>query len=126
MFVDAMEDVVIAIMIEKAPAYVENLEALLSVGGIDMVQFGTWRLLHEHRPPGRVRTCERVREAEKFVVETSLKMGVAPRAEISSPDQAKRYLDMGVKHFCIGTDVSILMDWFRTQGEEMRRVLEGA
>ena len=38
-FVDAMEDVVIAVMIEKAPA-VENLEALLSVGGIDMVQFG--------------------------------------------------------------------------------------
>ncbi len=123
-FVDAMEDVVIAIMIEKAPA-VENLEAILAVGGLDMVQFGPGDFSMSIGHPGEYGN-ERVREAEKFVIETSLKMGVAPRAEINAPDQAKRYLDMGVKHFCIGTDVSILMDWFRTNGEEMRRVLDGA
>ena len=123
-FVAAMDDVVIAVMIEKAPA-VENLEALLSVGGVDMVQFGPGDYSMSIGHPGEY-GHEKVREAEKFVIETSLKMGVAPRAEISSPDQAERYLDMGVKHFCIGTDVSILMDWFRTRGKEMRRVLEGA
>jgi 4-hydroxy-2-oxoheptanedioate aldolase len=38
-FVQALDDAVVALMIEKAPA-VENLEALLSVKGVDMVQFG--------------------------------------------------------------------------------------
>ena len=123
-FVEAMEDAVIAIMIEKAPA-VENLEALLSVKGVDMVQFGpadysmSLGLVGEFGHP-------KVQEAEKFVIETCLKMGVLPRAEIGMPDQAKRYLDMGVRHFCMGTEVSILMSWFRTQGEEMKNVLEGA
>lgn len=123
-FVQAMEDAVVAIMIEKAPA-VENLEALLSVGGVDMVQFGPGDYSMSIGHPGEY-GHRKVREAEKFVIETSLKMGVAPRAEIGGPDGAKKYLDMGVRHFCMGTDVSILMRWFRTEGEAMRKVLEGA
>ncbi|MDA0746752.1 MAG: aldolase/citrate lyase family protein [bacterium] len=123
-FVQAMEDVVVAVMIEKAPA-VENLEALLSVKGVDMVQFGPADYSMSLGYPGEF-GHPKVKEAEKYVIETSLKMGVAPRAEIGSPDQAKRYLDMGVKHFCLGTDVSILMQWFQKEGEAMRKVLEGA
>src|SRR6476661_2041745 len=38
-FVQALDDAVVAIMIEKDSA-VQNLEALLSVKGVDMVQFG--------------------------------------------------------------------------------------
>ena len=38
-FVEALDRAVVALMIEKAGA-VENLEALLSVEGVDMVQFG--------------------------------------------------------------------------------------
>ena len=38
-FVQALDDAVVAMMIEKASA-VENLEAMLSVKGVDMVQFG--------------------------------------------------------------------------------------
>jgi 4-hydroxy-2-oxoheptanedioate aldolase len=30
---------------------------------------------------------------------------------------------MGVKHFCIGWDVRILHDWWRTNGEGMRAIL---
>jgi 2-keto-3-deoxy-L-rhamnonate aldolase RhmA len=36
--VQALEDAVVAVMIEKASA-VEHLEAMLSVKGVDMVQF---------------------------------------------------------------------------------------
>jgi 4-hydroxy-2-oxoheptanedioate aldolase len=46
-------------------------------------------------------------------------MGIAPRAEIAHPEQAKAYLDMGVNHFCIGWDVSILFDWFKHNGKAM-------
>lgn len=121
-FVGALDDAVIALMIEKESA-VENLESLLSVKGVDMVQFGpadysmSLGLTGEWKHP-------RVLEAERHVIDTSLKMGVAPRAEISHPDDAKKYLDMGVKHFCIGTDVSILFNWFQENGKEMSAMLD--
>ena len=48
-FVQALEDAVVAVMIEKASA-VENVEAMLSVKGVDMVQFGPADYSDEHRP----------------------------------------------------------------------------
>ena len=65
----------------------------------------------------------RVLEAERHVIETALRMGVPPRAEIFRPTDAHRYLDTGVKHFCIGTDVSILFAWFKENGRAMRELL---
>ena len=56
-------------------------------------------------------------------IQTALKMGIAPRAEISRPEEAKRYLDMGVNHFCIGTDMCILFDWFKGTGGDMNKLL---
>ena len=32
----------------------------------------------------------------------------------------KPYLDMGVRHFCMGWDVGILFDWFKTNGAQLR------
>lgn len=121
-FVKALDDSVIALMIEKESA-VENLEALLSVKGVDMVQFGPADYSMSLGLTGQW-THPRVLEAEKHVIETSLKMGVAPRAEISHPDEAKKYLDMGVKHFCIGTDVAILFNWFKQNGSEMNDMFD--
>jgi 4-hydroxy-2-oxoheptanedioate aldolase len=120
-FVQALDDAVVALMIEKAPA-VENLEALLSVPGVDMVQFGPADYSMSIGLAGQW-DHPRVREAERFVIETALKKGIAPRAEIAHPEQARRYLDMGVKHFCIGWDVSVLFNWFVQSGKEMRGLL---
>jgi len=39
--------------------------------------------------------------------------------------QAAPYLEMGVKHFCIGWDVRILHEWWRVNGEGMRGMLDG-
>src|SRR5437016_3792364 len=120
-FVQALDDAVIALMIEKAPA-VENLESLLAVPGVDMVQFGPADYSMSIGLAGQFEH-PRVREAERYVIETALKLGVAPRAEIGKPEEAQRYLDMGVKHFCIGTDVSILFQWFVQSGQAMRSLL---
>jgi 4-hydroxy-2-oxoheptanedioate aldolase len=120
-FVQALDDAVVAVMIEKAPA-VENLEKLLAVPGVDMVQFGPADYSMSIGLAGQF-THPRVREAERHVIETALKLGIAPRAEISRPEEAKRYLDMGVKHFCVGTDVSILFDWFVQNGKAMSTLL---
>jgi hypothetical protein len=31
---------------------------------------------------------------------------------------------MGVKHFCIGSDVNILFNWFRDCGKSMNQILQ--
>ena len=64
-----------------------------------------------------------VRAAEKKVFETCIKMGIPPRAEIGSVEDAKRYRDMGVKDFCLGTDIAILYAFLKKQGEGMRELL---
>jgi 4-hydroxy-2-oxoheptanedioate aldolase len=120
-FVQALEDAVVALMIEKKQA-VEDLDAILSVPGIDMVQFGPADYAMSIGLTGEW-THPRVREAERFTIETALRKGIAPRAEIADPDQARRYLDMGVRHFCIGWDVSILARWFTEAGGAMREIL---
>lgn len=121
-FAQALDDAVIALMIEKAPA-VENLESLLSVKGVDMVQFGPADYSMSLGLTGQWNHPQ-VREAETYVIETALKIGVAPRAEISHPEECARYLDMGVKHFCIGNDVSVLFNWFRDAGRSMNQFLK--
>ena len=123
-FVQALEDAVVALMIEKKPA-VEDLDAILSVPGIDMVQFGPADYAMSIGLPGQW-THPAVREAERFTIETALRKGIAPRAEIGHPDQARRYLDMGVRHFCIGWDVAILFEWFKQSGQAMREIFSGA
>ena len=53
-------------------------------------------------------------------------MGIPARAEIGDAGGARRYVEMGVQHFCVGWDVRVLHDWFTTQGKAMRDVLSGA
>jgi len=122
-FVQALEDAVIALMIEKKSA-VENLDAILSVKGIDMVQFGPADYSMSIGLAGQF-DHPRVREAEHYVIETALKKGIRPRAELSHPKEAEPYLAMGVRDFCVETDVSILYDWFRHQGGAWRELVAG-
>ena len=120
-FVQALDEAVVGIMIEKQSA-VEDLEALLSVKGVDMVQFGPADYSMSIGLTGQW-SHPKVKEAEKYVIETALRLGIAPRAEIAHPDQGNAYLDMGVEHFCIGWDVSILFEWFKHNGKAMRDIL---
>jgi len=120
-FVQALDDAVVAIMIEKAPA-LDNLEALLSVPGVDMVQFGPADYSMSIGLAGQW-SHPRVVEAERHVIRTALAMGIAPRAEISHPSEAKAYLDLGVRHFCMGWDVSVLFDWLKSEGRALRDLL---
>jgi 2-keto-3-deoxy-L-rhamnonate aldolase RhmA len=122
-YVDALDEVVIAIMVEKKSC-VDDLDAILSVPGIDMVQFGASDFSMSIGKTGQYADPEVV-AAEKKTIETALKKGLHPRVELRDPSQAGKYLDMGVKHFCIGWDVRILADWWDTKGAEMRGLLEG-
>jgi len=122
-YVEALNDVVIAIMVEKKSC-VDDLDAVLSVPGIDMVQFGASDFSMSIGKPAQYNDPE-VLAAEKKTIETALRKGLHPRVELRDPSQADKYLKMGVKHFCIGWDVRILADWWDTKGAEMRGLLGG-
>jgi 4-hydroxy-2-oxoheptanedioate aldolase len=123
-YVQALQEVVVVLMIEKQSA-VDQLEEILSLVGVDMIQWGGVDYSMSIGKPG-ARTTPEVKAVERRVFETALKMGVPPRAEIGSIDQAKYYLDLGVRHFCIGTDIAILYNWLKENGEGIRRALSGA
>ena len=122
-YVDALNEVVIAIMVEKKSC-VDDLEAVLSVPGIDIVQFGGSDFSMSIGKTGQHGDPEVV-AAERKTIEMALKKGLHPRVELRDPAAATKYLEMGVKHFCIGWDVRILADWWDEKGAAMRGMLTG-
>ena len=117
-YVEQLEDSVVCLMIEKQSA-VEHLEEILSVKGVDMVQFGAADYSMSSGIPGQW-AHPKVKEAERYTIETALKKGVAPRVELMDFKDAEPYLKMGVKHFCIGWDVEILYRYCMDQGGAFR------
>src|SRR5947209_7057515 len=117
----AYNDAVIMLMIEKKGA-VENLEAILSVPGIDMVQFGPSDYSMSIGQAGQ-RTSPQVVEAREYTIRTALKMGVQPRAELSDASEAEYYVKLGVKHFCMAADTTILSRYYAEQGTVMREII---
>jgi 2-keto-3-deoxy-L-rhamnonate aldolase RhmA len=107
---------------------VEHLEEILAVGGIDMVQWGPADYSMSIGRPGahQMRDDPDIRSVERRVIETALKMGIQPRAEIKSVDQARYYLDLGVRHFSLSTDIVILFNWWKENGDRLRKVVSNA
>jgi 4-hydroxy-2-oxoheptanedioate aldolase len=120
-YVAALRDIVVMIMIEKKQV-VEQLEDILAIEGIDMIQWGGADYSMSVGRTGE-RTSPEIKAIERRVFETALKMGVPPRAEIMSPDQAKYYLDLGVRHFSIGTDIMVLYNWLKKSGEDLHKLV---
>jgi 2-keto-3-deoxy-L-rhamnonate aldolase RhmA len=120
-YVDALNEIVIAVMVEKREC-VEDLDAILSVKGLDMVQFGASDYSMSLGLTGQ-RSHPDVVRAERKTIETALKKGLHPRVELADIKGAAPYLEMGVKHFCIGWDVRILHEWWRVNGEGIRGMI---
>jgi 4-hydroxy-2-oxoheptanedioate aldolase len=115
----AMRDVVVAIMAEKK-MLVDDLERMLSVPGVDMIQWGP----SDYTMSGGFKRGDpAVKEAERFVIETSLKKGVAPRIELETLDGVEYYLNLGVKHFRMGNDLSVLRRFWQENGTRLRDML---
>ena len=120
-WVEAMNQVVIAIMIEKRSA-MENLDDILEVKGLDMVQFGPADYSISIGQPTAVRS-ESVQATQKEMIEAALQAGVHPRVEVASFEQAKPFHDLGVRHFCVGWDVGIVAGWCREQSKGIKELL---
>jgi 2-keto-3-deoxy-L-rhamnonate aldolase RhmA len=121
-FIQALEDSVVALMIEKESAF-NHLESLLCVKGVDMVQFGPADF---SMSTGKAKNSPEVAEAQDHMIRMALKMGVAPRVELNNPRDAERYLEMGVRNFCLGTDVTTIYNWSKENGARLRDMLKSA
>lgn len=117
-----MREIVVVSMIEK-PGAMEGLDAILDVEGLDMVQFGPGDYSVAVGMAGQARSPQ-IQDKQKEMIEKALKKGVPPRVEIAIADQAEPYIKMGVKHFCMGTDIATMSAWCKNQGTAIRGLVE--
>jgi 2-keto-3-deoxy-L-rhamnonate aldolase RhmA len=120
--VKRVNEVVICFMIEKKEA-MDNIEEICSIPGVDMVQFGP---SDYSMSMGKNKSAieEECKAAERKMIEVALQHNVQPRCEIyGDPDQAKYYLNLGVKHICFGDEMKIYKSFLENEGKYMREVL---
>ncbi len=122
-WVKALREAVIAIMVEKE-SLVEQMDEVLSVEGLDMIQFGPCDFSVNTGRAGQMNSPEMQRK-QRDVIELALKKGVHPRVEIKDFKQAREFIDMGVRHFCIGWELFTIYNWCKEQGKGLRRLLGG-
>ena len=87
-----------------------------------MVQFGPLDYSITIGKAGQTRSPE-VQKAQEKMIELALKKGLHPRVEIANFEQAKPFIDLGVRHFCIGWDLTTIFAWCLRQGKGMRELL---
>ncbi len=119
--VQRYQDSVIVLMIEKKSA-VENLESILSVPGVDMVQFGPMDYGMSIGLAGQ-RNHPAVVEAYEHTIATAIRKGVRPRAELNAPADAEYFMNLGVRDFNLSMDTVILANFYRDQGGALRELL---
>lgn len=118
--VQRLKEVVLCFMIEKESA-VNQIDEICSIPGVDMITFGAndYCITHSWNPADHKKEWL---EAERYVFETALKHGVQPRAHIDSMEGAQYYIDMGVRHFCVGDQMKILKTAWNELGTKFAEV----
>ena len=72
----------------------------------------------------RDQNVDQFKAAERKMIEVALKHGVQPRCEIPNTQAAQYYIDLGVRHVCVGDQVNALRGFWNTQGPEMRKIAD--
>ncbi len=122
-YADYVNDCVIGFMIEKVDA-VNNIKEICQVPGVDFIQFGPADFSLNSGFNFKENEA-RVREIEEKIIKTCLKFGVSPRVEINQADEAKKYIEMGVTHFCLGTELHILRNFYNNEGKQLHTLIRG-
>ena len=116
-----VRNTVLVFMIEKAEA-MDNIEEICSVEGVDMVQFGP----SDYSMSRGWNSAEHFAEfkaVEREMIQIALAHGVQPRCEINAPSDAQYYIDLGVRHFCLGDELRNNMIYWTQQGGALRDIV---
>ncbi len=120
-----LESIVFTIMIEKNVT-LERIDEVLERAkerGVSMTQWGPADFSFSRGQPG-LQGSPDIWPFERRVIEKSLEYGIPPRIEIRGVEEAKRYIDLGVRHFCVGWDRFIYRSALMGLGEGMRKLTE--
>ena len=116
-YVQAARDVVVCVMIEKRGA-VEEIDEILQITGLDLIQWGGTDYAMNLGLAFR-RDDPKVDAARRKVFEAALASSVPPRAEVSGPESAEEYKQMGVRHFSVGGDLTYVSAGWKRDAEQM-------
>lgn len=124
-YVEAMKEVVIAIMVEKREC-LDHLDEILSLDDIDMVQFGPGDYSLSSGHIGDWEHSE-IKEAELKTIQTAIKKGKRPRVEIGPihyrKEEIERYIELGVRDFHLPSDVVVMHQWIKENGAFLKDLL---
>lgn len=119
---DRLKNIVRCFMIEKK-SIMDELDEVLSIPGVDMVQFGPsdYSLSSGFNFKDRVEDVEAV---ERHLIKSAIKHNVRPRCEIQNVEDAKYYMDLGVRDFSMGDQMKLLMRGWNADGSGIRKMLQ--
>lgn len=120
-YVKFVDDIVIAIMVETK-SLVDDIEEALSVPGIDMIQFGPGDFSVTINHPGEGYKNAEITEAMERSYQVAKRKGIRIRAECSVEDMQK-WIDLGCRDFCIGSDTDTISTWAQNTGKAIRQTL---
>lgn len=112
----------VGIMVE-VPQIIENLEAALTVPGVDFIQWGPVDFAMRSGWGGDDR-ARMLAEREAELIRLCDAEGIPYRIEVIRVEDMQRYADQGAKHFSIGYDLGMLHHGFKALGEDARTVLQ--
>jgi 2-keto-3-deoxy-L-rhamnonate aldolase RhmA len=116
-----LRDTVVLLMVEKKET-LENLEEILSVPGIDMLQWGPMDFSLSMGWDHREKQSE-LKALERRMIEIAGRYGVAVRCEIKQAESGRYYKDLGVRHFCLGDEIGNNVAFWTNQGNALRGIL---
>jgi 4-hydroxy-2-oxoheptanedioate aldolase len=123
-YVKFIDDIVIAIMIETK-TLADDIEEALSTPGIDMVQFGPSDFSISINHAGEGYKNVEITEAMERSYQVARRKGIRIRAECD-PEGMQKWIELGCKDFCIGSDTGTIGAWAQNTGMLIRETLRKA
>jgi 4-hydroxy-2-oxoheptanedioate aldolase len=120
-YVKFIDDIVIAIMIETKTLS-DDIEEALSIPGIDMIQFGPNDFSISINRPGEGYKNAEITEAMERSYQAAKRRGIRVRAECTV-EEMEKWLDLGCRDFCIGSDTSTISTWAQNTGRAIKETL---
>jgi len=120
-YVKFIDEIVIAIMVETKTLS-DDIEEALSIPGIDMVQFGPSDFSISIGRPGEGYKNAEITEAMERSYQAAKRRGIRVRAECTV-EEMERWLDLGCRDFCIGSDTGTISTWAQNTGKAIKETL---
>lgn len=117
-----VSETVKAFMVEKEET-LANLDEILSVPGVDMVQFGPSDFSMSQGWDSKDHKDD-IRKAEEKMIRIAFDHHVAVRCEIDTLEQAKYYQGLGIKHFCVGDEFRNQMAYWNGPCADVRKLAD--